>query len=80
MVTYYTKEGNNIIKLIKGDDGKFYKVNTKDGTPYKDLPAVNNANVFVGPKGLMNKQEEKRVIGKNTRLVIWAIKSNLLIF
>ncbi|WP_249963704.1 YadA-like family protein [Histophilus somni] len=59
VVTYYTKEGNKIIKLTKGDDGKFYKVNTKDGTPYKDLPAVDNANVFVGPKGANETTKEE---------------------
>ncbi|WP_249961803.1 YadA-like family protein [Histophilus somni] len=59
VVTYYTKEGNKIIKLTKGDDGKFYKVNTKDGTPYKDLSAVNNKNVFVGPKGAGEQTREE---------------------
>ncbi|QEH10548.1 hypothetical protein E4M08_01195 [Histophilus somni] len=68
VVTYYTKEGNKIIKLTKGDDGKFYKVNTKDGTPYKDLGAVDAKNVFVGPKGANEKTESKMINGKEYSL------------
>ncbi|WP_406812310.1 YadA-like family protein [Histophilus somni] len=68
VVTYYTKDGNNIIKLTKDADGKFYKVNTKDGTPYKDLGAVDAKNVFVGPKGANEKTEDKMSGGKQYSL------------
>ncbi|WP_249960688.1 YadA-like family protein [Histophilus somni] len=68
VVTYYTKDGNNIIKLTKDADGKFYKVNTKDGTPYKDLGAVDAKNVFVGPKGANETTKEETIQRKKYSL------------
>ncbi|MFY1027036.1 hypothetical protein ACE4RU_04705, partial [Actinobacillus seminis] len=64
VVTYYTKETNGTItKLTKGDDGKFYRVNTKDGTPYKDLGHIDANNVFVGPKGASEATREEMIKG-----------------
>ncbi|THA20701.1 hypothetical protein E5361_09795, partial [Histophilus somni] len=68
VVTYYTKDGNKIIKLTKVDDGKFYRVNTKDGTPLKELKEVTADKVFVGPKGANEKTEGKMSGGKQYSL------------
>ncbi|WP_249963348.1 YadA-like family protein [Histophilus somni] len=58
IVTYYTVEDGKNIKLVKDShDGKFYRVNTKDGQPMKKLGAVDASKVLVGAKG----NEEKNI-------------------
>ncbi len=51
VVVYYTVENGKNIKLVKDPLGKFYKVNTKNGTPLTELGEVPAAQVLVGAKG-----------------------------
>ncbi|QQF78073.1 hypothetical protein [Histophilus somni] len=51
VVTYYTKEADGKITKLTKDSSKFYKVNTKDGTPLTELEEISADKVFVGPKG-----------------------------
>ncbi|MSN96119.1 hypothetical protein F1B92_02730, partial [Campylobacter sp. FMV-PI01] len=62
VVAYYTKEGNKTFKVIKDTDGKFYKVNTENGTPL-DNKAIDANKVFAGPKGANEKTRLEN--GKN---------------
>ncbi|OZN25116.1 hypothetical protein CFY87_05240 [Actinobacillus seminis] len=50
LVVYYTEDNGKIYKLVKGTDGKFYKVNTKNGTPL-DKQEIPKEKVLVGAKG-----------------------------
>ncbi|MSN95840.1 hypothetical protein F1B92_01290, partial [Campylobacter sp. FMV-PI01] len=65
IVTYYTKVGDQIYKVVKGDDGKFYKANTANGTPF-DKKVILKENVFAGPKGA-NEKIQTVGSGKDTK-------------
>uniref|UniRef100_Q0I4Z9 Autotransporter adhesin n=1 Tax=Histophilus somni (strain 129Pt) TaxID=205914 RepID=Q0I4Z9_HISS1 len=54
VVAYYTKQGKQIYKVVKGDDGSFYKANTTNGTPF-DKNKIDKKDVFAGPKGANEK-------------------------
>ncbi|QQF85358.1 hypothetical protein JFL55_05985 [Histophilus somni] len=56
LVVYYTEDNGKIYKLVKGTDGKFYKVNTKNGTPLEKLGSVSQDKVLVGAKGALEKE------------------------
>ncbi|QQF90268.1 hypothetical protein JFL57_05795 [Histophilus somni] len=57
LVVYYTQEGNQLYKLVKSaEDGNFYKVDTKYGTPIKELGSVSQDKVLVGAKGALEKE------------------------
>ncbi len=49
-VAYYTEQNGQAMKVVKGDNGKFYAANTVSGEPLKDIE-VAPENVFVGAKG-----------------------------
>uniref|UniRef100_Q0I2J5 Autotransporter adhesin n=1 Tax=Histophilus somni (strain 129Pt) TaxID=205914 RepID=Q0I2J5_HISS1 len=68
VVTYYTKEADDKLTKLTKEDNKFYKVNTKDGTPYKALGEVKAENVFVGPKGANETTKEETIQRKKYSL------------
>ncbi|WWO72661.1 hypothetical protein V4937_06255 [Histophilus somni] len=53
VVTYYTTEGDKIYKVVKNPEGKFFKVNTDNGTPLDDKE-IDKSQVFAVQKGRMN--------------------------
>ncbi|WP_168693927.1 hypothetical protein, partial [Histophilus somni] len=66
LVVYYTIESDKIIKLTKAsDDGKFYRVDTRNGEPLKKLGDIDKSKVFVGAKGF-NEQTQTLADGKTT--------------
>ncbi|TDF36224.1 hypothetical protein E1290_08835, partial [Histophilus somni] len=64
VVVYYTVENGKNIKLVKDQHGKFYKVNTKNGTPLTELGEVPAAQVLVGAKG---DAEKIHTVDKNSK-------------
>ncbi len=67
VVVYYTVENDKNIKLVK-DQGIFYKVNTKDGTPLKDLEPISADKVLVGAKGENEQIQAISEHGKSYKL------------
>ncbi|TDF37845.1 hypothetical protein E1290_07530 [Histophilus somni] len=58
LVVYYTIDHGKIVKLTKAsDDGKFYRVDTKNGEPLKKLGAIDKKDVLVGAKGFDEKTQ-----------------------
>ncbi|TDF36930.1 hypothetical protein E3U35_10275, partial [Histophilus somni] len=68
VVTYYTKEADGKITKLTKDSSKFYKVNTKDGTPLTELEEISADKVFVGPKGANETTREEMKNGKTYSL------------
>ncbi|ARU64558.1 hypothetical protein BTV20_03140 [Histophilus somni] len=63
VVTYYTTEGDKIYKVVKNPEGKFFKVNTDNGTPLDDKE-IDKSQVFAGPKGA--NEQPVMIDGKKT--------------